>query len=58
MNQKLGADCINPCVAIGAMIIKHINDFSDGETVLYIQENVYISHTHESFLSVASDKIY
>ena len=58
MNQKLGADSINPCVAIGAMIIKHMNDFSDGETVLHIQENGYICNTHESFLSVASDKIY
>ena len=58
MNQKLGADSINLRVAIGAMIIKHMNDFSDGETVLHIQGNVYICNTHESFLSVASDKIY
>ena len=58
MNQKLGADSINLRVAIGAMIIKHMNDFSDGETVLHIQENGYICNTHESFLSVASDKIY
>ncbi|MBK9255362.1 MAG: IS5 family transposase [Saprospiraceae bacterium] len=43
-NQKLGADSINPRVVIGAMIIKHINDFSDRETVLQIQENVYMQY--------------
>ena len=43
-NQKLGADSINPRVAIGAMIIKHMNDFSDRETVLQIQENVYMQY--------------
>lgn len=43
-NQKLGADSINPRVAIGAMIIKHLNDFSDRETVLQIQENVYMQY--------------
>jgi len=31
-------------VAIGAMIIKHLNDFSDRETVLQIQENVYMQY--------------
>lgn len=43
-NQKLGADSINPRVALGAMIIKHMNDFSDRETVLQIQENVYMQY--------------
>lgn len=43
-NKKLGADSINPRVAIGAMIIKHIGDFSDRETVLQIQENVYMQY--------------
>ncbi|MBP6236793.1 MAG: hypothetical protein KA536_11645 [Saprospiraceae bacterium] len=58
MNQKLGADSINLRVAIGAMIIKHMNDFSDGETVLHIQGNGYICNTHESFLSMATLKLY
>ena len=58
MNQKWGADSKNPRVAIGAMIIKHMNDFSDGETVLQIQENGYICHTHESFLSMVPHKLY
>lgn len=43
-NKKLGADGINPRVAIGAMIIKHIGNFSDRETVQQIQENVYMQY--------------
>ncbi len=37
MNQKPGADSINPRVAVRAMIIKNINDFSDRKTVLQIK---------------------
>jgi transposase, IS5 family len=43
-NNKTGADGINPRVAIGAMIIKHLCDLSDRETVLQIQENMYMQY--------------
>jgi IS5 family transposase len=43
-NTKTGADGINPRVAIGSMIIKHICDLSDRETVLQIQENMYMQY--------------
>lgn len=43
-NKKLGADSINPRVAIGALIIKHLNNLSDRETVMQIQENVYMQY--------------
>ena len=40
-NHLTGAACINPRVAIGAVIIKHMLDISDRETILQIQENMY-----------------
>jgi len=43
-NEKTGADGINPRVAIGSMIIKHMCDLSDRETVLQIQENMYMQY--------------
>jgi hypothetical protein len=43
-NSNLGADGINPRVAIGAMILKHICNTSDRETVLQIQENMYMQY--------------
>jgi len=43
-NEKTGADGINPRVAIGSMIIKHICNLSDRETVLQIQENMYMQY--------------
>lgn len=43
-NTKTGADGINPRVAIGAMIIKHMCDLSDRETVNQIQENMYMQY--------------
>jgi IS5 family transposase len=43
-NDKTGADGINPRVAIGALIIKHTCSLSDRETVLQIQENVYMQY--------------
>jgi transposase, IS5 family len=53
-NQLTGANGINPRVAIGSIIIKHICNLSDRETVQQIQENVYMqyfigysSFTHE-----------
>jgi transposase, IS5 family len=43
-NGDTGADGINPRIAIGAMIIKHMCDLSDRETVQQIQENVYMQY--------------
>lgn len=43
-NQQYGAGNINPRVAIGAMLIKHICNFDDREVVLQIQENVYMQY--------------
>jgi len=43
-NRFTGADSINPRVAIGALIIKHICDLSDRETILQIQENMYMQY--------------
>lgn len=43
-NSTTGADGINPRVAIGALIIKHMCDFSDRETILQIQENMYMQY--------------
>ena len=43
-NSVTGAAGINPRVAIGALFIKHICDLSDRETVLQIQENIYMQY--------------
>jgi hypothetical protein len=43
-NQFTGASNINPRVAIGALIIKHLCDISDRETILQIQENMYMQY--------------
>jgi len=43
-NTKTGADGINPRVVIGALIIKHMCDLSDRETVQQIQENMYMQY--------------
>jgi hypothetical protein len=43
-NTLTGADGINPRVAIGSIIIKHMCGFSDEETVLQIQENMYMQY--------------
>jgi len=43
-NSDTGADGINPRVAIGAMIIKHMCALSDRETVQQIQENMYMQY--------------
>ena len=43
-NSKTGADGINPRVVIGSLIIKHMCDLSDRETVQQIQENVYMQY--------------
>ena len=43
-NSRTGAEGINPRVVLGAIIIKHICDLSDRETVLQIQENMYMQY--------------
>jgi hypothetical protein len=43
-NVQTGADGINPRVAIGSMIIKHMCNLSDRETVQQIQENMYMQY--------------
>ena len=43
-NKFTGAGSINPRVAIGALIIKHLCNISDRETILQIQENMYMQY--------------
>jgi len=43
-NDRTGAGGINPRVVLGALIIKHICNLSDRETVLQIQENMYMQY--------------
>ena len=43
-NNDKGADGINPRVIIGSLIIKHLCDFSDRETINAIQENIYMQY--------------
>jgi hypothetical protein len=43
-NDSTGASGINPRVALGALIIKHICDLSDRETIQQIRENVYMQY--------------
>ena len=43
-NSVMGADGINPRVVIGSIIIKHMCDLSDRETVQQIQENIYMQY--------------
>ena len=43
-NSQTGADGINPRVVLGSLIIKHICDLSDRETVQQIQENMYMQY--------------
>ena len=43
-NDRTGAGGINPRVALGALIIKHICNLSDRETIQQIQENMYMQY--------------
>lgn len=43
-NESKGANGINPRVVIGALVIKHMCDFSDRETIEAIQENIYMQY--------------
>ena len=42
--KKTGAEGINPRVALGALILKHMCNLSDRETLLHIQENMYMQY--------------
>lgn len=43
-NFSTGASNINPRVAIGALMVKHLLNISDRDTIIAIQENIYIQH--------------
>lgn len=43
-NDETGASHINPRVVLGALIIKHMCNLSDEETVLQLQENMYMQY--------------
>ena len=43
-NTRTGASNINPRVVIGALMVKHLLNLSDRDTILAIQENIYIQH--------------
>jgi len=43
-NDRTGAGGINPRVVLGTLIIKHICDLSDRETIQMIQENAYMQY--------------
>ena len=43
-NDFKGADGINPRVVIGALMIKHLRNLSDRETISAIQENIYMQY--------------
>jgi IS5 family transposase len=43
-NGVTGASNINPRVIIGSIIIKHMCGFSDEETILQLQENMYMQY--------------
>ena len=54
-NQKTGASNVNGRVIIGSLIIKHLCNLSDEETILQIQENMYMQYFlgYSSFSSEA-----
>ena len=43
-NSVTGAGNINPRVVLDTIIIKHMCDYSDEETILQIQENMYLQY--------------
>jgi IS5 family transposase len=54
-NQSTGASNINPRVILGALVVKHLQNISDEETIQMIRENVYIQYFlgFDSFTSKA-----
>jgi hypothetical protein len=43
-NSKTAASNINPRVVIGALMVKHLLNTSDRDTIIAIQEKIYIQH--------------
>ena len=43
-NHSTGDSSINPRVILGAVMIKHLKNLSDEETILEIQENIYLQY--------------
>jgi len=43
-NHKTGASNINPRVILGALMVKHLLNLSDEDTILTICENIYIQY--------------
>lgn len=43
-NNSTGAKGINPRVVVGSLIITHMEDWSERETVQHIQENMYLQY--------------
>lgn len=43
-NARTGASSVNPRVVLGALMIKHICNLSDRETIEQIQENMYMQY--------------
>jgi IS5 family transposase len=43
-NHSTGASSINPRVILGSVMIKHLKNLSDEETILEIQENIYLQY--------------
>ena len=54
-NDRTGAGGINPRVALGSLMIKHVCDLSDRETIRQIRENVYMQYFigYSSFCNTA-----
>jgi IS5 family transposase len=54
-NHATGASNINPRVILGALMVKHMQNISDEETIQLIRENVYIQYFlgFDSFTSKA-----
>jgi hypothetical protein len=42
MSTRMGRPSIDLRIVIGAILVKHIMNLSDEETILYIQENIYV----------------
>jgi len=42
--KPTGRPPINPRILIGAVIIKHLNDYDDRETIEQIKENIYLQY--------------
>lgn len=56
-NESTGAQGINPRVVVGALIIKHLESWSDRETVQHIQENMYLQY-FLGFSSLVKEPIF